>query len=172
VKGIVELHGGSVEARSAGPRKGSEFIVRLPLPAFAAEDEAAKVETAANAAAASGVRVLVADDNRDAADSLQRILSLYGHEVQVAYDGLAAMKLAADFRPRVAVLDIGMPGANGFQVARALREQNKGTRLIALTGWGQEGDRRRAMEAGFDYHLTKPVDPGALNDLLVDAASN
>jgi DNA-binding response OmpR family regulator len=116
--------------------------------------------------------VLVADDNRDAADSLQRILSLYGYEVQVAYDGTAAMKLGDAFRPRVAVLDIGMPGANGFEVARDIRDKRgRDITLIALTGWGQEGDRRRAMEAGFDYHLTKPVDPGALNDLLVEVAS-
>jgi CheY-like chemotaxis protein len=114
----------------------------------------------------------VADDNRDAADSLQRILSLYGYEVQVAYDGTAAIQMGENFRPKVAVLDIGMPGANGFEVARHIRQQRGDeVKLIALTGWGQEGDRRRAMEAGFDYHLTKPVDPNALNDLLVEVAS-
>ena len=116
---------------------------------------------------AAAMRVLVADDNRDAADSLQRILSLYGHDVEVAYDGAAALAKAEEFRPRAAVLDIGMPGANGFEVARTLRRRHgASTTLIALTGWGQEADRRRAMEAGFDYHLTKPVDPGVLNDLL------
>jgi DNA-binding response OmpR family regulator len=116
--------------------------------------------------------VLVADDNRDAADSLQRILSLYGYEVQVAYDGTAAMQVGEEFRPEVAVLDIGMPGASGFEVARHIRRQRGDeVKLIALTGWGQEGDRRRAMEAGFDYHLTKPVDPNALNDLLIEVAS-
>jgi len=121
---------------------------------------------------AGGVKVLVADDNRDAADSLQRILSLYGYEVEVAYDGAAAIELDGAFRPSVAVLDIGMPGANGFEVARSIRgSRGDGVTLIALTGWGQEGDRRRAMEAGFDYHLTKPVDPGALNDLLVEVAA-
>jgi CheY-like chemotaxis protein len=114
----------------------------------------------------------VADDNRDAADSLQRILSLYGYDVQVAYDGTAALKLDQRFAARVAVLDIGMPGANGFEVARCIRQsRGQDITLIALTGWGQEGDRRRAIEAGFDYHLTKPVDPGALNDLLVEVAS-
>jgi CheY-like chemotaxis protein len=173
VQGIVALHGGSAEARSEGPGKGSEFIVRLPLPSL---DFATPERTPAPAAEArapiAGVRVLVADDNRDAADSLQRILSLYGYEVQVAYDGTAAMKLGEAFQPMVAVLDIGMPGANGFEVARTIRQQRGDEiKLIALTGWGQEGDRRRAMEAGFDYHLTKPVDPGALNDLLVEVAS-
>jgi CheY-like chemotaxis protein len=166
VQGIVELHGGSVQARSAGPGKGSEFVVRLPLPSHAGAAQA-KAVAPARTAPAEGLRVLVADDNRDAADSLQRILAIYGHEVQVAYDGNSAIRLAGEFRPRVAVLDIGMPGASGFEVARRLREHyGRETTLIALTGWGQESDRRRALEAGFDYHLTKPVEPGALNDLL------
>lgn len=172
VHGIVALHGGTVEARSPGLGQGSEFIVRLPLPSFSTGIEQNRGGTAKTATPAPGIRVLVADDNRDAADSLQRILSLYGYEVQVAYDGTAAMKLGDAFRPKVAVLDIGMPGANGFEVARAIREKRGSEiKLIALTGWGQEGDRRRAMEAGFDYHLTKPIDPAALNDLLVEVAS-
>jgi PAS domain S-box-containing protein len=173
VQGIVALHGGSVAARSAGPGQGSEFSVRLPLPAHT--DFIQEPQPGAEARMrepAGGVKVLVADDNRDAADSLQRILSLYGYEVKVAYDGTAAIEMEGAFRPRVAVLDIGMPGANGFEVARSIRGSRNGqVTLIALTGWGQEGDRRRAMEAGFDYHLTKPVDPGALNDLLVDVVS-
>jgi PAS domain S-box-containing protein len=170
VQGIVELHGGSVEARSAGPGKGSQFVVRLPLAA--AEAQPAEASRAPAGRSSGGVRVLVADDNRDAADSLQRILAIFGHEVRVAYDGTAAMRLADEFRPRVAVLDIGMPGANGFEVARTLRERHgRETTLIALTGWGQEGDRRRALEAGFDYHLTKPIEPAVLHDLLVGAAS-
>jgi PAS domain S-box-containing protein len=173
VQGIVALHGGKVEGRSRGPGQGAEFIVRLPLPRYT--DRVAEAKPAAQAKAqlpANGVKILVADDNRDAADSLRRILSLYGYEVEVAYDGAAAIQLDGAFRPRVAVLDIGMPGANGFEVARSIRG-SRGSRvtLIALTGWGQEGDRRRAMEAGFDYHLTKPVDPGALNDLLVELAA-
>jgi PAS domain S-box-containing protein len=172
VHGIVELHGGTVEARSTGPGKGSEFVVRLPLPSpSAATEQPEAAETVAKGQAAA-LRVLVADDNRDAADSLQRILALYGHEVQVAYDGNAAMRLAENFEPRVAVLDIGMPGANGFEVARSVRERRgSGTALIALTGWGQEGDRRRALEAGFDFHLTKPVDPAELNDLLLEISA-
>ena len=172
VQGIVALHGGSVEARSRGPGQGAEFAVRLPLPKYT--DPVREAKPAAQAkpqASIAGVKVLVADDNRDAADSLQRILSLYGYQVEVAYDGTAAIQLDGAFRPKVAVLDIGMPGANGFEVARSIREsRGDGVTLIALTGWGQEGDRRRAMEAGFDYHLTKPVDPGTLNDLLVEVA--
>ena len=169
VKGIVELHGGSVHAHSAGPGQGSEFIVRLPLPAsnqLAVNDEPPRAGRAA-----TGLRILVADDNRDAADSLQRILALYGHEVRVAYDGHAALRLAAEFEPRAAVLDIGMPGASGLEVAHSLRGRGSRMLLVALTGWGQEADRKHALQAGFDYHLTKPVDPGALNDLLAEVAS-
>ena len=172
VQGIVHLHGGRVEARSAGPGRGSQFIVRLPLPSLRLGEQSVREPVRKQGGAAPGVRVLVADDNRDAADSLQRILSLYGYEVRVAYDGTSALLLGESFAPRVAVLDIGMPGANGFEVARAMRGQRGAeVKLIALTGWGQEGDRRRAMEAGFDYHLTKPVDPGALNDLLAEVVS-
>lgn len=119
------------------------------------------------------MRILVADDNRDAADSLQRILALYGYDVKVAYGGAEALAASEAFRPHVAVLDIGMPGADGYDVARQLRERlGNGVKLIALTGWGQDGDRRRAMEAGFDFHLTKPVDPGTLNDLLAQATAS
>ena len=122
---------------------------------------------------ATALRVLVADDNRDAADSLQRILALYGHDVRVAYDGATAVKLGEEFRPRVAILDIGIPGTNGYDVARALRNrQGERVMLVALTGWGQEADRRRATEAGFDHHLTKPVDPSSLNSLLAQATKN
>ena len=170
-RGIVELHGGRIEARSAGRGRGAEFIVRLP-PARGAHQEMAYAE-ARDPSAPRKVRVVVADDNRDAADSLQRILTLFGHEVRVAYDGTAAIRLAEEFRPRVAVLDIGMPGMNGYEVARALRERPIAPiTLVALTGWGQESDRRRAIEAGFDYHLTKPVDPEALNRLFADVTKN
>jgi PAS domain S-box-containing protein len=172
VQGIVALHRGTVQARSSGPGQGSELIVRLPLPTLQSQPPIETPEGQKEKLPVAGVRVLVADDNRDAADSLQRILSHYGYDVQVAYDGPAALRLGDAFRPTVAVLDIAMPGANGFEVARAIREKRgREVKLIALTGWGQEGDRRRAMEAGFDYHLTKPVDPGALNDLLVEAVS-
>jgi PAS domain S-box-containing protein len=170
VHGIVSLHGGRIEARSAGPGRGTEFIVRLPL---LRENEKMASEAARSAYMPStSVRVLVADDNRDAADSLQRVLALYGHEVRVAYDGASAVKIGEEFRPRVAVLDIAMPGTDGYDVARAIRRQQGGkVTLVALSGWGQETDRRRAMESGFDYHLVKPVDPNALNQLLAEVAS-
>ena len=172
VHGIVALHGGTVDARSGGPGQGSCFTVRLPL----APEQAPRAlqpgrARSPNAAGEAGLRVLVADDNRDAADSLQRILALYGHEVKVAYDGAGALALADAFRPRVAVLDLEMPGSNGYDVARVFRSRNGGDlTLVALTGWGQEADRRRSREAGFDYHLTKPVDPAALNELLSELA--
>jgi PAS domain S-box-containing protein len=167
VNGIVKLHRGRVEARSAGPGRGTEFIVRLPLAAGVS-----KPQKTSEGSTATPVRVLVADDNRDTADSLQRVLALYGHEVRVAYDGAAALRIGTEFRPRVAVLDIAMPGGDGYEVARAIRKQ-QGTdvTLVALTGWGQEADRKRAMESGFDYHLVKPVDPNALNALLAELAA-
>jgi PAS domain S-box-containing protein len=171
VRGITQLHHGSIEVRPASSGQGTEVAVRLPLargPALAQRPATYRPAPAPG----PSLRVLVADDNRDAADSLQRILALYGHEVRVAYDGRAAVRLGEEFRPRVAILDIGMPGTNGYDVARALRHRNgPQLTLVALTGWGQEADRRRATEAGFDHHLTKPVDPNALNDLLAKVAS-
>jgi PAS domain S-box-containing protein len=166
VDGIVALHRGHIEARSAGPGRGAEFIVRLPLARGETRKEASR-----RSAEARPVKILVADDNRDAADSLQRVLAFYGHEVRVAYDGAAAVRLGAEFRPRVAVLDIAMPGSNGYEVAREIRRQHgRSVTLVALTGWGQETDRRRALDSGFDYHLVKPVDPNTLNELLAEVA--
>jgi PAS domain S-box-containing protein len=171
VHGIVALHGGKVEARSAGPGRGAVFTVRLPLSAEGASSEA--VPRRDQSVPAPGLRVLVADDNKDAADSLERILGFYGYDVKVAYDGKAALAAARAFDPHFAVLDIGMPGADGYEVAREMRgRQGRNVTLVALTGWGQEADKRRSMEAGFDYHLTKPVDPQQLNDLLIDVAAN
>jgi CheY-like chemotaxis protein len=167
VRGIVALHRGRIELKSAGLGGGAEFVVRLPVAAGAARTPAAK--PAARAVAGVPVRVLVADDNRDAADSLQRVLELFGHQVRVAYDGASALRIGREFRPRVAVLDIAMPGTSGYEVARAIRgQQGRTVTLVALTGWGQETDRLRAMESGFDYHLVKPVDPNALNQLLAE----
>jgi PAS domain S-box-containing protein len=169
VRGILALHEGSLDLRPAESGQGTEAIVRLPLAAGPASTE--HIPARRESAPAPPLRILVADDNRDAADSLQRILALYGHEVRVAYDGVAALTLGEAFRPRVAILDIGMPGTNGYDVARALRTRHgPGVTLVALTGWGQDADRRRAAEAGFDHHLTKPVDPHTLNTLLADVA--
>jgi signal transduction histidine kinase/ActR/RegA family two-component response regulator len=165
VKGLAELHGGTVEARSEGLGHGSEFIVRLPV-----SEHQSSLPLAANPTPLSAERrrVLIADDNRDAADSLSLLLELSGHEVRVAHLGQTALSLAQTFRPDVVFLDIGMPDLSGYEVARALRQEAWATslQLIALTGWGQEEDRRRALEAGFDHHLTKPVNPDLLQRLI------
>ncbi|HTV78834.1 MAG TPA: response regulator [Steroidobacteraceae bacterium] len=177
VRQLVEMHGGSVSASSDGPDQGSEFVIRLPLSIERmaaselrpAESPAAATDTAAQVPSkAPQRRILVADDNSDARESLATLLSLSGHEIYRAEDGNDAMRKAERFRPDVALLDIGMPGANGYEVARHIREQSWGRDmvLIALTGWGQESDRRRSHEAGFDNHLTKPVDPLTLDELL------
>jgi PAS domain S-box-containing protein len=167
VKGLLELHGGTIEARSDGPGHGSEFIVCLPLNA-SAPAEAPATDVDAPPVATEGRRVMVADDNKDAADALAMLLELAGHEVRVAHCGRAALALAQTFRPDVAIIDIGMPDLSGYEVAKELRRESWGTGiyLIALTGWGQDGDRQRANDAGFDRHMTKPVESGALEALL------
>ncbi len=170
VKRIVELHGGTVVARSAGAGRGSTFQVRLPLaPPRGSVDDPVVVPPVPTARA----RILIADDNRDAAQSLAVLLQLQGHEVEIAFDGLVALERAEQFRPQIALLDIGMPNMDGHVVARRIREQpwGRSVRLIALTGWGQEEDRKQAAEAGFDRHLVKPVDPIALIGLLADMLS-
>jgi signal transduction histidine kinase len=166
VKGIVELHGGRVEARSAGLGQGSEFIVYLPLGTWT--PTAVRPVNQAAQETSLGRRILIADDNRDAAESLAILLELAGHEVRVANLGKTALSLAQTFRPDTAVLDIGMPDLSGYEVAESLRREPWATniQLIALTGWGQDADRRRAMEAGFDHHLIKPVDADRLADLV------
>jgi two-component system CheB/CheR fusion protein len=167
VKKLVEMHGGSIEAVSGGAGKGSEFIVRLPAVAAVAM---ASVPPRDEAPMAHHVRsrVLVADDNKDAAMSLRMILEALGHETRVAHDGAEAVKAAEEFRPTAAVLDIGMPKTNGYDVARQIREQawGKDVLLMAVTGWGQIEDRQRSVEAGFDHHLVKPVDPIVVAQLL------
>jgi PAS domain S-box-containing protein len=167
VKRLVEMHGGTVRAHSAGPGQGSEFVVRLPaLAEPAAGAPARKAEGGEAAAGLPRRRVLVVDDNVDAADSLALLLKLSGQETRVAYDGPTALLVAEAFRPQLVLLDIGMPGMDGYEVARRLREQGRKVPLVAVTGWGQEEDRRRSREAGFDHHLVKPVDPSALQQLL------
>ncbi|MFN2644488.1 MAG: PAS domain-containing protein [Burkholderiales bacterium] len=171
VRGIVVLHGGTVNAASGGPGKGSRFEVRLPLARLAPVVSSTPA-SAEHASARSGVRVVVADDNRDAADALERLLALYGYEVKTAYEGTGALALCESFRPRVVLLDIGMPGASGYEVAQRLRDRyGESMALIALTGWGQQADVRRAREAGFDRHLTKPVDPALLDEAISSAAA-
>jgi CheY-like chemotaxis protein len=169
VKRLVELHGGSVQACSGGPGLGAEFVVRLPADAATAAAPAPSEE----ALAPSGRqhRILVADDNRDAADTLAKMLKLFGHEVRIAYDGEEAVQVAADFVPDLALLDIGMPRLNGYDAARSIRSQPRGGRIkiVALTGWGQPEDKRRSQSAGFDEHLVKPVDPAVLGRILADA---
>jgi two-component system CheB/CheR fusion protein len=167
VKGLVELHGGTTEAASAGMAQGSVFTIRLPLIAVSPAGGSAQ-PTEDEHRTVAGLKVLIADDNRDAADSLAMLLEIDGHEVRVAHGGRAALALAQAFRPDVALLDIGMPDMSGYDVASMLRREpwGGGIRLVALTGWGQEGDRRRSSDAGFDLHLTKPIDPSALSEVL------
>ncbi|HEV7609322.1 MAG TPA: ATP-binding protein [Steroidobacteraceae bacterium] len=166
-KGIVELHGGRIEAASAGVGMGSRFTVRLPNAAVAAVD-APVIGAARNGHAAPNKRILLADDNRDAAESLAIILRLEGHEVELAHDGNAALRSYEERRPDVALLDIGMPMANGYEVARRIRAMPAGKEvlLIAITGWAQDADKAESRAAGFDHHLTKPIEPDALIDLL------
>jgi PAS domain S-box-containing protein len=165
VKRLVELHGGTVAAHSAGPGLGSEFVVRVPLAPEPAES--APVSAAA-APAAPARRILVADDNRDAAGSLAEMLELMGHETWTVHDGLEALAAAAAFRPDVILLDLGMPALDGYDTCRRVRQEPWGSNavLVALTGWGQDEDRRRSREAGFDEHLVKPVEFAALEKLL------
>ena len=169
VRRLIDLHDGSIEARSGGPDAGSEFVVRLPLVLPSPlPPPPPSAGGAAAAAALSGRRILVVDDNVDSADSLADLLRLMGNEVRIAYDGQAAAAAAEAFRPGLTLLDIGLPKLNGYDVARRIRQQawGRGVTLVALTGWGQDEDRRRSREAGFDLHLVKPVDLAALETLL------
>jgi PAS domain S-box-containing protein len=169
VQRLVEMQGGTVEARSDGPDKGSEFIVRLPV-ARDAESHKGRAAEGRNDELYVPLkhRILVVDDNRDAADSLGMLLRMMGNEVATAHDGLEAVGAAATFHPEVILLDIGLPKLNGYEVARRIRAQPGGDKmvLIALTGWGQDEDRRRTKEAGFDQHMTKPVEFDALKRAL------
>jgi CheY-like chemotaxis protein len=167
VKGLVQLHGGTVEATSPGAGKGSTFTIRLPASCVVGDLLAGplKKSTSSQISKDGGQRrVLVADDNRDAADSLTMLLQISGHEVYTVHSGSEALEVAARERPEACILDIGMPGLSGYDVARRIRETNWGKEmlLIALTGWGQGQDIARAKAAGFDRHCTKPVDVAEL----------
>ena len=175
VKGLVEMHGGTIEARSDGEGKGSEFVVRLPVVTPDPASSDGSDNSGGEVVTPGPRRVLVVDDNADAADSLGQLLELLGNEVRTAYDGEDGVRAAGEFRPAVVFCDIGMPKLNGYEAARRIRQQpwSKGMVLVALTGWGQDDDRRKTTEAGFDHHLVKPVEFAALTKLLsgLDAAT-
>ena len=166
---LVEGHGGVLEARSDGPGKGSIFEIRIPVTAErpAATDRASVADASADAA----LDILVVDDNRDAADSLSSVLEAQGHRVRLAYDGEEALARVADAPPQLALVDISMPGTDGYEVARRVTAR-PGVRpvLVAVTGWGAPADKERAKSAGFDYHLTKPLDYDALGALVATVA--
>ena len=165
VRSLVHLHGGEVQARSDGPGRGSEFTVRLPVRERPVNPQARQARITSSSPPR---RILVVEDNCDSAESLGRWLRQAGHEVKVAPDGPSALEAAISFRPQVAVVDLGLPGMDGYQVARRLGECDdlSGVVLIALTGYGQEEDRRRSREAGFRHHLVKPADPATLLQLV------
>jgi PAS domain S-box-containing protein len=166
VRRLVAMHDGSIEARSTGLEKGSEFVVRLPL--IQAPLEPPPPSDRPRAAALSRCRILVVDDNKDSADSVGMLLQLKGNDMRTAHDGLEAVEVAETFRPELVLLDIGLPKLNGYEVARRIRQQPWGRDviLVALTGWGQDEDRRRSQKAGFNFHIVKPMELAALEELL------
>jgi CheY-like chemotaxis protein/two-component sensor histidine kinase len=175
VKGLVEMHGGTVEAYSAGLGCGSRFTIRLPASAVSIGNVADSGSAGAKSVPPPRhrSRILLADDNHDAVDSLALVLKMAGYEVYATHSGLEAMDVGARMRPDVFILDIGMPEISGYELASRIRQEPWGGNalLIALTGWGQLQDQERSREAGFDHHLTKPVDPDQLERLLHDFAS-
>ena len=166
VRRLLDMHDGSIEAHSNGPDEGSEFIVRLPL--FQPPQEPPPRSDGPRATALSGCRILVVDDNKDSADSLKMLLRLKGNDIRTAYDGLEAVEVAETFHPELVLLDIGLPKLNGYDVARRIRQQPWGRDvvLVALTGWGQDEDRRRSQEAGFNFHIVKPLELATLEGLV------
>jgi CheY-like chemotaxis protein len=168
VRSLVQMHGGSVEVHSEGPGRGSEFVVRLPLAKGPPEPAEAVAEQPPGAATTTPKRILVVDDSPDQAHSLGMLLTLMGHEVRLAENGPDALAAVAAFHPDVALVDIGLPGMNEYEVARRIRAepQFRDIVLVAQTGWGQDDDRRRSQEAGFDHHLVKPVSPSAIEEIV------
>ena len=171
VRSLTQMHGGSVHATSEGPGQGSEFIVRLPAAPLPVQTEPAArsaPEAVFTEEKPAPVRVLVVDDNVDSARATAKILARSGYDVQVAYDGPSAVENALLHQPAFVFLDIGLPGMNGYEVATRLRQDPalKEAMLVAVSGYGEEGDRRRSREAGFDQHLVKPVDPLVLLTLM------
>jgi CheY-like chemotaxis protein len=173
VRRLVLLHEGTVEAHSDGPGRGSEFVVKLPITAAPAADSPIRAERTLAHAVGARKRVLIVDDNADGANSLGHLLAALGHETAMVYDGQAALDRAEAFGADVVLLDLGMPGLDGFEICRRLHASvsSHRPRIVAMTGWGREEDRARTAAAGFDGHLVKPVDLGALARLLEEPAS-
>ena len=170
VRSLVEMHGGTISAHSAGPGCGSTFTVHLPLAARE-QTHATAPAPEADVNAAGTLRVLVVDDNLDGAECLSMLLELKGHETRMAHSGPDALTATADFRPHVVFLDIGLPGLNGYEVAKRVRQNPDLAQpyLVALTGWGAEEDKRQASAAGFDQHMVKPLDTSKLTDILAQS---
>ena len=170
-RALIEMHGGSIEAQSAGVGSGSRFTVRLPMVEGIADPVARAVSSAEVRVNGAARRVLVVDDKHDAAETLATYLGLLGHEVRAAHDGVEALEESAAFRPDVILLDIGLPRLDGLEVARTIRREPWGADvlLIAVTGWGNEADKRNVAQAGFDGHLTKPIDPQAVANIVAQA---
>ncbi|MCW5658984.1 MAG: response regulator [Burkholderiaceae bacterium] len=168
VRGLVELHGGTVRALSAGLDKGSEFVVRLPLDPAGAPAAEQRPASASPGEPRRPRRILVVDDNADVVTTLRQYLEMHGHDVREAHDGVEGAHVAAEFRPDLVLLDIGMPRMNGYEAVAEIRKRLHGhpVRIVAITGWGQYDDKQRAFAAGFDLHMTKPVDPAAVAELL------
>lgn len=171
VKRLVTMHEGKVEVHSKGANQGSEFVVRLPIVKSSVVEEPVITETPLNN---SRLRILVVDDNHAAATMLNLVIKMLGNDVRIAHDGVQAIKVAEEFLPDLVLMDLGMPNMNGYEAARYIREQPWGLRmiLVALTGWGQDDDKKRTKDAGFDYHLTKPAEPSDLQKLFASVKSN
>jgi CheY-like chemotaxis protein len=167
-KGLMELHGGQLKVHSAGRGQGSEFTVHIPR-SLVVDRATGSAEPAGDAAGGTAPRrILIADDNQDVAETMKMLLAEAGHEVHVAHTGTEALQIAKRVRPEVALLDIGMPDMSGYDVAQSIRHEAWGRDiiLIAVTGWGQHSDKQQALAAGFNQHLTKPVDPTKLGALI------